>query len=67
LYGHEKYNEESEIHVAPPEEYVNRGKRNSRMNKPGPKELIPGYYMLNEGATGRNGVPRYVYLGPDEP
>ena len=28
------------------------------------QELIPGYYMLNEGATGRNGVPRYVYLGP---
>jgi hypothetical protein len=23
--------------------------------------------MLNEGATGRNGVPRYVYLGPDSP
>ncbi len=31
------------------------------------QELIPGYYMLNEGATGRNGVPRYVYLGPEEP
>jgi len=29
------------------------------------KELVPGYYMLNEGATGRNGVPRYVYLGPE--
>ena len=29
------------------------------------KELTPGYYMLNEGATGRNGVPRYVYLGPE--
>jgi hypothetical protein len=26
--------------------------------------LTPGYYMLNEGSTGRNGVPRYVYLGP---
>lgn len=31
------------------------------------KELVPGYYMLNEGATGRNGVPRYVYIGPDDP
>lgn len=31
------------------------------------QELTPGYYMLNEGATGRNGVPRYVYLGPDAP
>ena len=28
------------------------------------QELTPGYYMLNEGSTGRNGVPRYVYLGP---
>ena len=28
------------------------------------QELIPGYYMLNEESTGRNGVPRYVYLGP---
>jgi hypothetical protein len=31
------------------------------------EELIPGYYMLNEAATGRNGVPRYVYLGPSAP
>ena len=28
------------------------------------QELTPGYYMLNEGSTGRNGVPKYVYLGP---
>jgi hypothetical protein len=28
------------------------------------QELIPGYYMLNEESTGREGVPRYVYLGP---
>lgn len=31
------------------------------------QELAPGYYMLNEGGTGRNGVPRYVYLGPEGP
>ncbi len=31
------------------------------------QELVPGYYMLNQGATERNGVPRYVYLGPEEP
>lgn len=31
------------------------------------QELAPGYYMLNEGSLGRNGVPRYVYLGPDQP
>ena len=38
----------------------NNGKRNN-------VELTPGYYMLNETSTGRNGVPRYVYLGPEEP
>ena len=31
------------------------------------QELVPGYYMLNEASTGRNGVPRYVYLGPEMP
>lgn len=30
------------------------------------QELTPGYYMLNEGSTGRDGVPRYVYLGPSQ-
>ena len=39
--------------------------KNSRVNSQ--QELTPGYYMLNEAATGRNGVPRYVYLGPEEP
>jgi hypothetical protein len=43
----------------------NRNIKNARVN--GQQELVPGYYMLNEGATGRNGVPRYVYLGPEEP
>lgn len=45
-----------------------KNSRNSRNTKAREaKELVPGYYMLNEGATGRNGVPRYVYLGPEEP
>ena len=39
------------------------GKRNNSQNV----ELTPGYYMLNESSSGRNGVPRYVYLGPEEP
>lgn len=51
--------------VNPP---VNNTKMN-RVNTVGNvvQELVPGYYMLNEGGTGRNGVPRYVYLGPEEP
>ena len=41
--------------------------QNSQQQAAPVQELVPGYYMLNEGATGRNGVPRYVYLGPEEP
>ena len=57
---------ESDIEVSPRINARSR-KTNANNQSTGPKELIPGYYMLNEGATGRNGVPRYVYLGPDEP
>lgn len=39
----------------------------NRTMKSNSTELTPGYYILNEGATGRNGVPRYVYLGPEIP
>ena len=31
------------------------------------QELTPGYYILNDESTARNGVPRYVYLGPNSP
>ena len=27
----------------------------------------PGYYRLNANATKRNGVPRYIYVGPELP
>jgi len=46
---------------------INFKKGRSRNAKRNAAELTPGYYMLNEGATARNGVPRYVYLGPEEP
>lgn len=29
------------------------------------KEPKPGYYKLNTAATKKNGVPRYIYLGPE--
>lgn len=45
-----------------------RGTKNSRnMKGNSVKELTPGYYMLNESSSGRDGVPRYVYLGPSAP
>jgi hypothetical protein len=43
----------------------NRSYRNNKKNAQ--PELVPGYYMLNEASTARNGVPRYVYVGPEEP
>lgn len=30
-------------------------------------ELPKGYYVLNKKATRLSGVPKYVYLGPEEP
>ena len=33
----------------------------------GPVELPKGYYMLNKKATKLAGVPKYVYLGEEEP
>jgi hypothetical protein len=32
-----------------------------------PKELAKGYYVLNKKASKIAGVPKYVYLGPEEP
>jgi hypothetical protein len=34
------------------------------LNQP---ELPKGYYVLNKKATALSGVPKYVYLGPEEP
>jgi len=34
---------------------------------PEPVELPKGYYVLNKKATKLSGVPKYVYLGPEEP
>ncbi len=31
------------------------------------QELPKGYYVLNKKATRLSGVPKYVYLGPEEP
>ena len=51
--------------IAQPNRNNGRGRNSKRANAVNSKELAPGYYMLNQGATGRNGVPRYVYLGPE--
>jgi len=76
LYGHLNHQDESCPSCPaclPQPNTVNTAKNIKTRNTANSKnmknnqELTPGYYMLNEGATGRNGVPRYVYLGPEEP
>lgn len=54
-------------------------KRNNRSRKPVLEEFVEdlevdeatelpkGYYVLNKKATRLSGVPKYVYLGPEEP
>lgn len=62
---------EDSLYPAPielPTTVSNRSNRSNQLNRANVvQELVPGYYMLNEAGTGRNGVPRYVYLGPEEP
>lgn len=58
LFGEQ---DEYQPNIQRPRNNRSSNKRNSDI------ELTPGYYMLNETSTGRNGVPRYVYLGPEEP
>ena len=60
LFGEPSYQDEVPISR-------NRNRPSNKRNNSPNVELTPGYYMLNESSTGRNGVPRYVYLGPDEP
>ena len=50
---------------APVNRRSNRNSKNIKTNTV--QELTPGYYMLNETSTGRDGVPRYVYLGSAPP
>ena len=59
LYGGEDDDEPIQVR--------NRPNNNRNRNRNKQAELVPGYYMLNEESTGRNGVPRYVFVGPEEP
>jgi hypothetical protein len=43
-------------------------KRAATAEASAPQEgMKPGYYRLNREATERNGVPRYIYIGPEAP
>ena len=45
------------------------GSRNRRNKPSGPatETMKPGYYRLNASTLEKTGVPRYVYVGPEEP
>jgi|688.fasta_scaffold1159784_2 hypothetical protein len=68
--GNNEVSESGDTNHYPPRQNTARNSRNSKTSRNSVSkevELTPGYYMLNESATGRNGVPRYVYLGPESP
>jgi hypothetical protein len=63
-----------------PRETVSVVSQNKRVNIPrntselqfddeldAPSDLPKGYYVLNKKATKLSGVPKYVYLGSEEP
>ena len=52
-------NKRRNLPVEAPEEPVFENAKNA--------ELPKGYYVLNKKATRLSGVPKYVYLGPEEP
>ncbi len=52
--------------TATPKSSSRRGLRRSmRVPPAGFGNMQPGYYVLNQNATSMNGVPHYVYYGPD--
>lgn len=70
--------EEEEIETPPPRRKKRAAPAPSRSAPPAPAPLPPleeesapaarpGYYRLNKNATRRDGVPRYVYIGPELP
>jgi hypothetical protein len=48
------------------EEIVNIRMSDLTGKKSGSPELLPGYYMLNKTQSRIKGMPKYVYLGPEE-
>ena len=76
FYGNNEISDSGDTNHYPPTQNTSRNSRNTKTSRNSVNsanlaskdvELTPGYYMLNESATGRNGVPRYVYLGPESP
>jgi hypothetical protein len=46
---------------------IRRNNNGRRSNANKPVELPKGYYVLDRKATSLSGVPKYVYLGAEEP
>lgn len=48
-------------------EYVSQKTSSSTKKKMAPSEMKTGYYMLDINETGKRGVPKYIYVGPEAP
>lgn len=51
-------------------EYVSRKSSSSHAvskKKMAPSDMKDGYYMLDMNETGKRGVPKYIYVGPEAP
>jgi hypothetical protein len=51
-------------------EYVSRKTLSSHSvskKKMAPSDMKKGYYMLDTNETGKRGVPKYIYVGPEAP
>lgn len=60
----EAFGSEEESHAVEPLP-VPRKNKNAQANTEG--TMKPGYYRLNANATRATGVPKYIYVGPEEP
>jgi hypothetical protein len=72
----ESSNADEETFELPVRSNLNTGRRNGRNGRANnkaataataPTELPKGYYVLDRKATSLSGVPKYVYLGAEEP
>ncbi len=62
-----KPNNRTNNHTSNRRAAVNQVPIESAFDEDGSVELPKGYYVLNKKATKLSGMPKYVYLGPEEP
>jgi hypothetical protein len=61
----EAFEPEEESHAVEPLPVPRKNRNAAAAAEPG--TMKPGYYRLNANATRATGVPKYIYVGPEEP